>query len=94
MGGIAVKNMEKVVADVVFQAINGLVEDLSENNLEELFDQIADILLGALLVKGDDRELNRVVTEALVQAIEIVKDQVRVQQWKLREKALREAGLE
>ncbi len=93
MGGIAVKNLEKIVADVVFQAINGLVEDLSEDNLESLFDQIADILLGSLLVKGEDRELNRAVTEAVVQAIEIIKDQVRIQQWKLRENALKEAGL-
>ena len=94
MGGIAVKNMEKIVADVVFQAINGLVEDLSEKNLETLFDQIADILLGSLLVKGEDSELNQAVSEAMVAAIEIVKDQVRIQQWKLQEKALREAGLQ
>ena len=94
MGGIAVRNMEKIVADVVFQALNGLVEDLSENNLEALFDQIADILLGSLLVKGEDSELNRAVMETMVQAIEIIKDQVSIQQWKLREKALRKTGLE
>ncbi len=94
LGGLVIKNMERIVADVVFQAINGLAEDISHNNLEALFDQIADILLGALLVKGEDQQLNQTVIEAMVQAIEIVKDQVRIQQWKLRENALKEAGLE
>lgn len=93
VGGIVIKNMEKIVADVVFHVINGIVEDLSDNNLEEMFDQIADILLGSLLARGEDRELNRAVTETMVQTIEIVKEQVRLQQWKLRENALREAGL-
>ncbi len=94
VGGIAVKNIEKIVADVVFEIINGMVEDLSENNLEELFDQVADILLGSLLVKGEDQDLNRAVTEAMVQALEIIKDQVRVQQWKLRENTLKELSIQ
>lgn len=94
VGGMAVKNMEKIVADVVFQVINGIVEDMSENNLEELFDQVADILLGSLLIKGEDQDLNRAVTEAMIQAIEIVKDQVRIQQWKLRETALQELSVQ
>jgi hypothetical protein len=94
VGGIVIKNIEKIVADVVFQVINGIVEDLSDNNLEDLFDRIADILLGSLLARGEDRELNRAVTETVVQTIEIVKDQVRLQQWKLRENVLKEAGLE
>lgn len=94
LGGLVIKNMERVVADVVFQAINGLAEDLSDNNLENLFDQIADILLGSMLVKGEDQQLNQTVIDAMIQAIEIVKDQVRIQQWKLRENALKEIGVE
>ncbi len=93
VGGLVIKNAESIVSDVVFQVLNGMAEDISEKDLDHLFDQIADIILGSILVKGEDQRLNQAVIEAVVEAIEIVKDQVRVQQWKLREEAFREADL-
>jgi len=87
VGGVVTRNVEKMVADIVFQAINGMAADLSEKNLESLLDPIADIILESLLAKQDDQRLNEAVIEGVVQALEIIKDQVRVQQWKLREEA-------
>ncbi len=92
VGGMVTKNMENVVSDIVFQVINGMAEDLSEKTLDDLFDQLADIILGSLLVKGEDQRLNAAVIDTMIQAIEIIKDQVRVQQWKLREEAFGQAG--
>lgn len=79
--------MEELVSDVV----HGMLEDLVSERNRRLLDEVADLLFAAVLAPEEDDELNRIVADTADAAIEVVKRQVAVQQWKLRDEAADEA---
>jgi hypothetical protein len=53
--------------------------------------EVVDLLFDAILAHEQESELNRMVVETVDRALEMVKRQVAVQQWKLRDLATDEA---
>ncbi len=82
--GSAVRNtVEKAISDIVFHVVNGIIQDLASQRNRTLIDETADILFDAILFKEEDSELNRMVIKTLDHSLDIVKQQVVVQKWKL-----------
>ncbi len=86
-GSLFRNTVEKAIADMVFSVINGIMQDLASNRNRVLINETADVLFDAILLKEEDTELNRLVVDTMDRSLEIVKQQVRVQQWKLRDLA-------
>ncbi len=86
-GSLVRNTIEKAIGDIVFSVINGIMQDLASERNRVLIDETADILFDAILLKEEDTELNRLVVDAVDRSLEIVKQQVQVQQWKLRDLA-------
>lgn len=92
--GPAVRNtVERAIIDIVSNVIHGIVQDLSSKRNKRLMEESADVLFDALLLKEEDPELNAMVIGTIDQSLEIVKHQVSIQQWKVRDLAEDEEDL-
>ncbi len=85
VGGMITGNLEKAISDIVYYVITGLVEDLASPRNRPVVENVADITINALLMQEEDQRLDAIVNDVIVQSLELVKEQVAVQQWKLRE---------
>ena len=81
--------LERAISDITFHVINDMVEDLGNADNNPVLNQVAEISVNTVLQEGR-KDLEDVGSEALVEALEMVKEQVKVQQWKKREQALEE----
>lgn len=77
--------LESAISDIVFNVINGSMADLASSKNKMLVDELTDIVFEALLLQEEDSKLNDIVVHTIVESLEIVKDQVKIKQWKLRE---------
>ena len=86
-GSVVRNTMERAISDMVFSVINGIMQDLASSRNRVLINEAADVIFDAILLKEEDTELNRLVVDTVDRSLEIVKQQVSVQQWKLRDLA-------
>lgn len=91
VGQVVKARVERGVADVVTEAMHGFARDLASERNERFVSEVVDLLFDAILAHEQESELNRMVVETVDRALEMVKRQVAVQQWKLRELATDEA---
>lgn len=90
VGPVVKARVERGVAEAVTEAMRGFAEDLASEKNERFVNEVADLLFDAFFLEEDDEkesELNRMVVETVDEALEMVKRQVAVQQWKLRDLA-------
>jgi hypothetical protein len=84
-GGMITSRIERSVRDIVYKVVEGVMQDLASYQNNAVVDDVADALFEAILRHEQDRNLNKVATEIFCQSLEIIKDQVKVQQWKIKE---------
>lgn len=92
-GSMIARNLEKAISDIVFSVVNGIIEDLASSNNREIVSDLTDLTLESILVQGNDEKAGQIVKEMVLQSIEIVKDQVKVKKWKVRDVQEREARI-
>ncbi|MDI6401028.1 hypothetical protein QLX67_03405 [Balneolaceae bacterium ANBcel3] len=85
LGTTARQTLENAITDIVYHVINGMMQDLASNRNKVLINEAADILFDAVLFHEDNAALNELVIHSMEHAIEIMKQQVKVQKWKLRD---------
>ena len=93
LGSIIASNLEKVISDIVFSVVNNMIQDLASTNNKIIVEDLADLTFDSFLTEEGDRELNRIAKDAVLQAIDLLKEQVQVQQWKLRDMEKKEAQI-
>ncbi len=77
--------LDRAISDIVFNVIDGAVEDLAGQQDNALVHEITDILLEAVLMEEEDEVLSDLVKEAVWESLELVKAQVKVREWLLRD---------
>lgn len=87
VGPVVKSRVERGVADVVTEAMHGFARDLASEQNERFVSEVVDLVFNAMLTHEEDSDLNRMVVETVDRALEMVKRQVAVQQWKLRDLA-------
>jgi hypothetical protein len=81
MGGALSDTLDHAITDIVNRVIEGAIEGSSEAEFQLLFANLGETGLQALM-SGDDETTSRILAEAVVDLLEVVKDEVRVQRWK------------
>lgn len=82
--------LERAIGDITFHVLNEIVEDLGASENNPVVNQVAEIAVNTVLEEGRE-DLEGATRAAVLEALEVVKKQVEVQQWKQRE---RERALE
>jgi len=78
--------IENTVSDIVFNVVDTLVGDIGHKDTDSLIKELFDMVLDRLMEPSD--VLNETGRLILLDAIDVVKEEVKVQQWKLKENAL------
>lgn len=87
VGSVVKARVERGVADVVAEAMHGFARDLASEQNERFVNEFVDLLFDAILAREEQNELNQMVVNTIDRALEMIKRQVAVQQWKLRDLA-------
>lgn len=93
LGDRIAANLEKAIGDIVFSVVNGIIEDLASDNNKTIVEDLTDLTLETLMAEDGDSRMNEIVKDMVLQAIELIKEQVKVKKWKVRETAEREARI-
>jgi hypothetical protein len=89
-GSMISRNLERAISDIVFSVVNGIIQDLASTHNREIVSDLTDLTLETILVQGNDEKANLMVKEMVLQSIEIVKDQVKVKKWKVKDEREKE----
>lgn len=80
MGPRLVEVIDHTVSDVVFDVINGLMLDIGKQETDHLVTELLDGIIHKILQPSDS--LNEASKQVMLDAIDIIKEQVRVQRWR------------
>jgi hypothetical protein len=86
-GPMIQETTERAISEMVSNVTRGILQDIASDRNKQLLDETADIVFDAMLVKEENSELNAMVVRTIDRSLEIVKKQVNIQQWKLKERA-------
>lgn len=84
-GGFITSTLEKSIHDIVYNTLNTAIKDLAADKNHKMIHGITAHLFSGLS-SGDHRELTQAARETMLESLELIKDQVRIQQWKRHEK--------
>ena len=85
LGSTIRKSLETAVSDITFNVIDNAIRDLASDHNNKAIEELTDIAFDIALLEEEDKELNKVITDMAVESIEMIKEQVKVQQWKIKE---------
>jgi hypothetical protein len=79
-GDYGVRMLERTIAQIVFGVIDGTALDLQTEANRGLINELISTTVDELL--QEDQHIDRVVNDMLIEAMDILKAQVRVQRWR------------
>ncbi|MEM6262502.1 MAG: ion transporter [Bacteroidota bacterium] len=86
LGSRVKQELETAVSDIVYRVLEGAMTDFVNTESPERLQQVANAITDSLLVEIRP-EVNTLMTDIIHDSIDIVKEEVKVQQWKIREAA-------
>ncbi len=82
VGKAASSALQQSVYDITFETINHIFEKFSTDESRVVIEKITDGIIEAILMEEEDSKLQNTVTEMVLHSLDLVKEKVRVQQWK------------
>ncbi len=83
-GSVVSSAIEKIVSDVVFHVINDFLTDISSAKNTDIVNNITEMFFESIL-NNIKTEENLVFEEIVSDSLELVKNNVKIQRWKLKE---------
>ena len=80
MGPRVVEVIDQTVSDIVFELLDGLMLDIGKQETDHIVKELLDGVIHKILQPSD--ALNEASKQVMLDAIEIIKDQVRIQRWR------------
>jgi hypothetical protein len=77
--------LERAISDIVNQVLARALQDLASPHNREVLQGVADLAVDAAMFQEDDARLDQLVRQVAHRSLELLKEHVRVQQWKLDE---------
>lgn len=85
IGPLASSALQEAVHDITFQTIHHIFQTLASTNNRAFIEKITDGIIETILLDEEDETLKNTFNEMLMESLDLVKDQVKLQQWKLKE---------
>jgi hypothetical protein len=77
--------LKSAVSDITYNVIANMVKDVALDKNSTMIEDVTDFVLDAAVSGDGNEQLNAIVKDISVNAIELVKDQVKIKQWQLEE---------
>lgn len=85
MGKMISKTIEDSISDIINNVIEKALTDLASTKNKEIIHETTNAIINSIDHKGDDPKLDDIFSDILMEVLEVIKDQVKVQKWKLKE---------
>jgi hypothetical protein len=77
--------LQRAISDITFHMVDDMLHDVAAPDNDGLIAQIAEHSSGALVRSRYDPRLNAILQDIIVDALELIKEHVQIQQWKIDE---------
>ncbi len=85
MGKVITDTIKHAVSDMLINVIDQSMQDLASDKNKSLVNEITNITFDSIEVSEENQQLQDMVIDTTLRVLEIIKDQVKVQQWKLQD---------
>ena len=92
MGKMITETIENAITNIVNNVLDNIITDLASYKNRELIKDTTEVVLNSIEFEDEDSNLNKIFKDISVDALEVVKKQVKVQKWKLKEVATKDAS--
>lgn len=82
--------VESAVSDMVFTVVRDIMQDIASDRNRAILNESVEIVFDTIVLKEEDSALSRMVVDTVDRSLEIVKQQISIQKWKLRDQAFDE----
>jgi len=87
MGKMITDSIENAISNIINDILDKAISDLASYKNRELIRDTTDVILNSIEFKDEDSKLNEVFKDISIDALEVIKKQVEIQKWKLKEEA-------
>lgn len=84
-GSMLRKTIEDAVSDMIYTVIRDIMQDIASDRNRVVLNESADLVFDALVLKEEDTSLSHIVVDTVDRSLEIVKQQISIQKWKVRD---------
>jgi hypothetical protein len=84
--------LKTAIHNIVLSVVDSVISDLYDDNNKLKINEISGNVFDNFLSESEN-ELNKVIEKIITESVQIIKERVKIQQWKLREIAVEEAKL-
>jgi len=82
--------LQSAIQDITYAVIDGMIKDMGQQDRTHLMDELSEMVVETVLEEDRKKEndaINAILQRMVLESLEVIKDQVRIQEWKLRERA-------
>lgn len=92
MGKVITKTIEDSISKSINSVIEKVMADLASGKNRILVNETTNAIINAFEYKDDEAQLNKIFTDISVGALEVIKKEVEIKKWKLKEDSGKNAG--
>jgi hypothetical protein len=91
MGKMITETIENAISEVINNIIEKALTDLASYKNRALVNDATNVIINSIEYKDEESDLNKIFSDISIDVIEIIKRQVQIQKWKLKEETERGA---
>lgn len=92
MGKVITENIERSISSTINSVIDNMITDLASFKNREFVKDTTEVILNSIQYEDEESKINDVFKDISVDALEIIKKQVRIQKWKIKEEVEQDAS--
>lgn len=92
-GNIIISTLEKTISDVTYHTLDGALKDISAEKNHHVIHGMTKHIFESLSSDDDDHDLTVTARQALLDSLELIKQHIKVKQWKFQDVESKEAVL-
>jgi hypothetical protein len=93
LGGFISQTLEHAISDIVHNVVQQILKDIVKPENNYVIDEICEVVIATLVLdEQGHKQLSTLSKGMLIESIELIKKQVSLQQWKLKELEEKEMG--
>ena len=85
VGNMISKTLDHSVSDIVYSIIEGIMADIQDTDNNRAIEETVNAIIDNTLINGG--QINEIARGIVMQVLDLVKEQVAIKQWKIKEEA-------
>ena len=93
MGKVITETIERTISGIINNVITQMLTDLASYKNEVLVKDVSEVILGTIEFESEGTDDDAIFRDIAIEVLDVIKEQVNVKQWKLKEEAEKNASI-